>query len=155
MYPDPNKSHRNHKHGFCSDGCPVTLKRFKNEGPGNSQDLHPPPYPQPDGIFFEGEIFRPAQFIQTVNDVYQRVVLGDGNSLTSDPIPIEYQTFIRMLQARTIRLPNGQHMFRLYPGLRSEPPASSDLIAEHEGARYLRMPMITDEEPSPGETDSP
>ncbi|KAK7678884.1 hypothetical protein QCA50_018024 [Cerrena zonata] len=77
MYPGPTKSPQNHKRGFCSNGCPVTFKRFnkvKNEKPGN-QNVSPPPYPQPAGIFSEGEQFHAIRFLQTVQDVYMRLVV--------------------------------------------------------------------------------
>lgn len=147
MYPGPSKSPQNHKRGFCSDGCPVTLKRFKTET-NDPQDFHPPPYPQPEGIFSEGETFRLTRFIHAINDVYERIVLQNGSNAASG-IAIEDQMFIQMLQARTVQLPDGQNIFRLYPGLRLD-HAPSYLLVDYDGARYLRMPMIADTEVPPG-----
>ena len=144
MYPGPSKSPENHKRGFCSDGCPVTLKRFKNES-GTYEDSSPPPFPQPVGIFVEGEVFHLHRFMEVVNDVYKRIVLKAGTG-SNETTMLEDEMFVRMLQSRVVQLSDGQNIFRLYPGLRIEPPTQTDLLMERDGGRFLRLPMIADTE---------
>ncbi|KAG1814114.1 hypothetical protein EV424DRAFT_1326182 [Suillus variegatus] len=55
MYPGPENSGYNHRHGFCADGA---KKVSKNEPPS--------PWPQPPGIFSEGKRFHPCAFLETI-----------------------------------------------------------------------------------------
>lgn len=146
MYPGPNKSPQNHKRGFCSDGCPVSFDRFakvKLESTKNQPKDVPPPFPQPEGIFSIGETFNPLQFLQTLRDLYERIVVRRENSTTADA-SVEDLAFTQMLESRTIHLPDGRVGFRLFEGLRMNATAAelSELVIENDSGRFLHIQML-------------
>ena len=149
MYPGPTKSPQNHKRGYCSDGCPVSFDRFakvKKEPATQAQSTtatkdSPPQYPQPDGIFSNGDSFNCIQFLQHVKDIYERAVMREQNQAVSD-FTIEDQAFALMLESRTLQLHNETVGFRLYEGLHIDETTASKLVVELDGTRYLRMQML-------------
>lgn len=146
MYPGPNKSPQNHKCGFCSDGGPVSFDRFlkiKMEPSKTPIKDIPPPFPQPEGIFLNGESFCPLRFLETLRDIYERVVIRRENSAEAD-MSVEDLAFAQMLESRTIHLPDGRVGFRLYEGLRMDAQATvlSELVIEHDDSRFLYIQML-------------
>ena len=146
MYPGPNKSPQNHKRGYCSDGCPVSFDRFaksKGEESKTQQSSRdsPPPYPQPDGVFIDGESFSCTHFLRSVKDVYERAVMQETNQAVAD-FTVEDQAFASMLEARVSQLPDGAIVFRLYEGLRLDSAIASEMVVEIDGVRYLRVKMM-------------
>ncbi|KAG2344981.1 hypothetical protein BDR05DRAFT_881053, partial [Suillus weaverae] len=57
MYPGPKNSSLNYKKGYCADGIKQSSKAAGKELP---------PWPQPQGIFSDGQIFHPHMFLSTV-----------------------------------------------------------------------------------------
>ena len=146
MYPGPTGSPQNHKRGFCSDGCPVSFDRFgklKTESTNPRPSDTAPSFPQPEGIFSIGESFNPFRFLEVIRALFDRVVTHKDDFMASEA-SAEDLAFSQMLQSRTASLSDGIVGFRLYHGLRIDAMASevSELVVEHEGARYLRIPML-------------
>ena len=94
----------------------------------------------------DGEVFRVNRFMNVVNEVYHRVVMQTGTE-TTETVALEDEMFIQMLQSQIVQLPDGQNIFRLYSGLRTDPAGQTDLLTEHEGVPFLRLPMIADSTP--------
>ena len=146
MYPGPTGSSQNHKRGFCSDGCPVSFDRFKKikiESTNLQSNEVSPPFPQPEGIFTIGESFNPFCFLKVLRALFDRVVTHNDDFMASEA-SAEDPAFSHMLQSRTTPLPDGVTGFRLYRGLRLDAMAAeiAELVVEHEGARFLRLPML-------------
>ncbi|KAH0839708.1 hypothetical protein J3R83DRAFT_632 [Lanmaoa asiatica] len=139
MYPGPEKSATNHKRGICADGVRSKLTPELPELPH---------WPQPHGVFSDGETFHPQAFFKMVQEVYEITVLGSAVGLTV--LLVEAQAFLLMLAARLIILTDadGQPtlaLFKLYPGFKIDNSVSSDHIVQHEGAEYLRVNYLEHE----------
>jgi len=80
----------NHKRGYCSDGARQIVKR------GDRDTL--PDWPQPQGIFEKGTHFHPIEFLKTLREVYEKVVVDRASGVDD---PIEYEAFTKMLSKRT------------------------------------------------------
>ncbi|KAH9001850.1 hypothetical protein EDB86DRAFT_2801333, partial [Lactarius hatsudake] len=107
MYPGPTGSPENHKWGYCSDGV-------RSKPPDDAPPGYLPPWPQPNGIFSSdagGETFNPIPFLATLRNVYEKAVLGGGQS---DEV-VEFGAFTTMLHLRIVFRTDGAILFRLYP----------------------------------------
>ncbi|KAG2110453.1 hypothetical protein BD769DRAFT_1303856, partial [Suillus cothurnatus] len=87
MYSGPENSPLNHK-GYCADGV-------KQSSKAAGEDL--PPWPQPRGIFSDGQTFHPHVFLSTVQRVYEHVFMqGPGETDL-----LETEAFSKLLNSRT------------------------------------------------------
>ncbi|KAG2040154.1 hypothetical protein BDR03DRAFT_821963, partial [Suillus americanus] len=66
MYPGPKNSPLNHKKGYCTDGVKQSSKAASEELPA---------WPQPQGIFSEGQTFHPHVFLSMVQRVYEHIFM--------------------------------------------------------------------------------
>ena len=127
MYPGPTGSLDNHKRGYCSDG----VKQAKDG----------PIWPQPQGIFERGKIFHPTNFLKTLHEIYDAVVVKGSDGGDS---AMEYNAFLTMLQERTVFTPDGQYLFKLY-NLSILTTSPSELLVDYEGSSYVRMDCLRDD----------
>jgi hypothetical protein len=88
MYSGPENSPLNHKKGYCADGV-------KQSSKAAGKDL--PPWPQPRGIFSDGQTFHPHVFLSTVQHVYEHVFMqGPGETDL-----LETEAFSKLLNSCT------------------------------------------------------
>ncbi|KAF8173443.1 hypothetical protein BJ912DRAFT_1079230 [Pholiota molesta] len=122
----------NHKRGVCGDGV---ASKLTNDSP---------PWPQPQGIFKDGEFFDPAKFLVTLRDLYERVVdqsmPENGGARATVEYSLEDVAFSRMFESRTKTI-GGHPSFRLY-NLKFLGGSYESLVSEFEGDRYLRMDCL-------------
>lgn len=146
MYTGPKKSKNNHKRGVCPDGCPSKMKAaVKSEGQiSHDHQEALPPYPQPEGIFTHGKIFHPIRFQETLKAIYSRTVLDKEKMLETGGISMEEEAFVKMYERRSVHLPDGKVVFRLFPSLQLDPATPESAIIEFDGVRYLDIPMMRD-----------
>lgn len=111
-------------------------------------DLSPPQWPQPQGIFGMGIAFDPETFLRTVRDLFEKIADHEARNLDST-IPYEYTlediAFSHMLRSRT-EIIDGHTFFRLYDltltsGSAYE-PLISDLVVKGHPGRYLRIDCL-------------
>jgi len=122
MYPDGSE---NHKKGYCADGA----RQAKRKG---EDDI--PDWPQPQGIYVKGTQFHPIEFLKTLRDMYERVVIHGERSTN---LPLEYETFGKVLERRTTIDDDGSVLFRLYDLIM--PPSTPDsLVVLRNGHQHLR-----------------
>jgi hypothetical protein len=129
MYPGPTGSAENHKKGYCSDDVKQTMKTDTV-----------PEWPQPQGIFELGVTFNPMQFLITIRNVYENLVIENGSG---DDLAMEYDAFVKLLKSRTIVLPDGRCLFKLYD-LRMPLSTPSEILVNHNGSEYLRLDCFHD-----------
>ncbi|KAH9953272.1 hypothetical protein BC827DRAFT_1146474, partial [Russula dissimulans] len=71
----------NHKKGYCPDSaCQVKRK--------GDDDI--PDWPPPQGVYAKGTFFHPIEFLKTLWDMYERVVVCE---VRSADLPVEYEAF--------------------------------------------------------------
>lgn len=133
MYPGPTKSTTNHRRGVCADGV-------KSKPAAESPNL--PPWPQPTGIFSDGESFHAHAFLKKVQEVYGMVTTAnaDGTNL----LLVEAQAFLLMLSERTVILTDADSrpttaLFKIYAGFQVDGSVPADRIVQHDGAECLRV----------------
>ena len=80
----------NHKRGYCADGAHQIMKKCDHDTL--------PDWPQPQGIFEKGTHFHPIEFLKTLREVYEKVVVDRASGVDD---PIEYEAFTKMLSKRT------------------------------------------------------
>lgn len=141
MYPKPSGSPENHKRGYCSDGVKQTLPSLEltaqNQDPpqpNRPPTHHLPRWPQPHGIFTNGEEFNVVVFLAKVQELYQRVVVEKD----SGEFLMEHEAFAALLATRTVVQEDGGVIFKLFD-LKVSPLAPEGLIVVHEGLKYVRM----------------
>jgi len=128
MYPGGPE---NHKTGYCADGA----RQVKRKG---DDDI--PDWPQPQGVYAKGTHFYPIEFLKTLRDMYERVVVREERSAD---LPVEYEAFVKLLQRRTIIDEDGSVLFKLYDLLM--PPSTPDgLVVLHNGHQHLRLDCLRD-----------
>ncbi len=106
MYPGPTGSPKNHKWGYCSDGV-------RSKPPDNAPPGYLLPWPQPNGVFSSnagGTTFNPIPFLATLRDVYEKAVLGGGQSNEV----VDFGAFTTMLHSRIIVHTDRAVLFWLY-----------------------------------------
>ncbi|KAI0266607.1 hypothetical protein BGY98DRAFT_885848, partial [Russula aff. rugulosa BPL654] len=103
----------NHKRGYCADGARQIVKK------GDNDSL--PDWPQPQGIFEKGTHFHPIEFLKTLWEVYEKLVVDRTSGVD---VPIEYEAFMKMLSNRTTIDQDGTVLFRLFD--LTIPPSTPD-----------------------------
>ncbi|KAH9001813.1 hypothetical protein EDB86DRAFT_2827581 [Lactarius hatsudake] len=143
MYPGPTGSPENHKQGYCSDGV-------RSKPPDDAPPGYLPPWPQLNGVFsFDagGTTFNPIPFLATLRDIYEKAVLGGGQS---DEV-VEFGAFTTMLHSRIVVRADGAILFQLYPEFELGPcPEGLFLKGDKfeegrggiEGTSYLRVDCL-------------
>ncbi|KAI1782147.1 hypothetical protein LXA43DRAFT_906615 [Ganoderma leucocontextum] len=147
MYPEGKNHKDNHGRNVCSDGVRQSSEKVHFVINDVSHDLveHPPPFPQPNGIFTDGNVFHPARFMEVVRRFYDRVVIDHS---APGALAMNDYAFAALLYDRTVIVPglDGRpskvifklfHSFKLAPG---EPV----VLDEHEGEMYLRMDCLSE-----------
>ena len=96
-----------------------------------------PQWPQPPGIFENGDTFHPVVFLKTLREVYETVVIqkSDGGDNA-----MEIEAFVKMLYTRMITI-QGRCFFKVFP-LTIPLNTPSELFFEHEGTKYLRLDCL-------------
>lgn len=150
MYPGAAGSPENHKRGYCSDGAMQKLEHTtQNEDPPQAHQPSSwvlPEWPQPKGIFTDGTQFHPVEFLNTIREMYEQVVVDNvGGDLI-----LEHVAFASVLSRRTIQLQNGTVLFKLFD-LTCPPSTPEGLIIVHNDNKYLRLDCL--QEPSVGSTE--
>ncbi|KAJ7026747.1 hypothetical protein C8F04DRAFT_966119, partial [Mycena alexandri] len=127
MYPGPKKSPENHKKGYCSDG----FKQKTAEDESAS-------WPQPAGLFTAGSEFHPLQFLITIREVYETVVVKADNNVS-----MEQEAFLSMLPGRII-ISDSAVLFKLFAGftIPADDGTPENLFVELNGAKYLRIDAL-------------
>ncbi len=143
MYPGPTGSPENHKRGYCSDGV-------RSKPPDDAPPGYLLPWPQPNGVFSSdtgGTTFNPIPFLATLRDVYEKAVLGGGQS---DEV-VDFGAFTTMLHSRIVVRADGAVLFRLYSEFELGPcPEGLFVKGEeleegrggNEGTSYLRVDCL-------------
>jgi hypothetical protein len=128
MYPGGTD---NHKKGYCADGARQIVKK------GDNDSL--PDWPQPQGIFEKGTHFHPIEFLKTLREVYEKLVVDRTSGVD---VPIEYEAFMKMLSNRTTIDQDGTVLFRLFD-LTISPSTPDKLIVLHDGCKHLRLDCLS------------
>ena len=97
-----------------------------------------PDWPQPQGVFELGTKFNPSNFLATLRNVYEELVIRGH---TGNDIAMEYQAFGRLLQECLIVAADGRHLFKLF-ALELPPSTHLDLIVDHDGIRCMRVDYL-------------
>jgi hypothetical protein len=84
----------------------------------------------------KGTHFYPIEFLKTLRDMYERVVVRGERSAD---LPVEYEAFRKELQRRAITDEDGGVLFRLYDLLM--PPSNPD---NHNGHQHLYLDCLQD-----------
>lgn len=100
-----------------------------------------PDWPQPQGIFQSGTTFNPLQFLATVQEMYEKVVIEKGNG---DNLAMEYEAFSKLLQERTIVDADGHVLFKLFELEIPFSTPSELIVASH----YLCLDCLRDDRPN-------
>lgn len=120
----------------------------RNEDTVRFNDILPPQWPQPQGIFKLGNAFDPENFLRTVRDLFEKI--ADHEAHNSNPaIPYEYTlediAFSHMLRSRT-EIIDGHTFFRLYDLTLSSgsayEPLIFDMVVDGHSGRYLRIDCL-------------
>jgi hypothetical protein len=133
MHPGGRCAKGNHRRDFCSDGVKVLM-------PGDSV----PDWPQPAGIFEDGKLFHPISLLLTLREVYEVVVVQHNNG---GDLAMEYQTFLKMVQACTKVASNSSVLFKLFKEHELHGNTPAELLVEDnlEGATFLRLDCLRDD----------
>jgi len=141
MYPGPSGSAQNHKRGYCSDGVKQTLKSSpQNQDPPqtNAPATHAPPdWPQPESIFTSGTQFDPLRFLAKIREMYVKVVVEKA----SGEFLMEHEAFAALLARRTVVLPDGLILFKLFD-LECSGSTPDNLFVVREESKYLRIDCL-------------
>jgi hypothetical protein len=128
MYPGGTD---NHKKGYCADGTHQIVKKGDNDSLSD--------WPQPQGILEKGTHFHPIEFLKTLREVYEKLVVDRTSGVD---VPIEYEAFMKMLSNRTTIDQDGTVLFRLFD--LTIPPSTPDkLIVLHDGCKHLRLDCLS------------
>lgn len=124
----------NHKKIYCSDG----VKSVHRDDP-------PPPYPQPKGVFNNGDGFNPLNFLDAVHSLDGQREKEQHHEITE--VPMALVSFERMLAARKriVTAADGKRraLFKLHPYLKCSPPCP-EIMETVDGERYLRIDCMSD-----------
>ncbi|RDX39536.1 hypothetical protein OH76DRAFT_1367415, partial [Lentinus brumalis] len=143
MYPGGEGSSHNHKRGVCSDGVRSTTRKidWKIDGETVKIEEEPPQWPQPGGIFKKGNEFHVKPFINTVEEMYDRLVVrGDVDTEQT----MEYLALTSLLQSHLRYIPGTvdsppRALFKLFEGLELCDCPKEVPIVKLEGARYIHL----------------
>ncbi|PIL33226.1 hypothetical protein GSI_04676 [Ganoderma sinense ZZ0214-1] len=148
MYPE-EKNHKgaNHSRKICSDGVRQTAEKVHLTINGISRDFleQPPPFPQPNDIFTNGDVFHPARFMEFLTRFYDRVVV---NQSTPGALAMTDHTFAALLYDRTVVVPGldgrpSKYIFKLFHSFKLA-PGEAVVLDEHDGETYLRMDCLSE-----------
>jgi hypothetical protein len=132
MYPGGAAGTENHKKGYCADGARQIVKK------GDNDTL--PDWPQPQGIFEKGTHFYPIEFLKTLREVYEKLIVEHASGVD---VPIEYEAFMRMLSKRATTDQDGTVLFRLFD--LTIPSSTPDkLIVLCDGCKHLRLDCLSE-----------
>ncbi len=151
MYPGKQGTELNHRKGVCSDGAWQKARTAEKVVNGQTVKIvdESPQYPQPAGVFSNGDTFHPVAFLQEVQTLYERVVLR------TDAVTMQDLVFANMLQQRSLVIPaEGDHcsmvLFKLFPGLKVAGTFPESFLVDYDGSGYLRMDCLNDTGPAQG-----
>ena len=117
----------NHKRGYCADGARQIVKK------GDRDAL--PDWPQSQGIFEKGTHFHPIEFLKTLQEVYEKVVVDRASGFN---VPIEYEAFTKMLGKGATIDQDGTVQFRLFD-LTIPPSTPDQLIVLRDSCKHLHL----------------
>ena len=143
MYPYSSGSSLNHKPGYCSDGAPVKaiLEPVHTVETPDKTSSKVIPWPQPEGIFTTGNRFHPIPFLQSIRNLYQRLV--EENIPHSD-LDLEFQAFLMLCTRSIITDIHGNILFKI-PSTMVVDPFGANFVTEFEGYNYLRLDCLRDD----------
>lgn len=148
MYPGGSGGPGNHKKGFCSDGAmQLPKKTGQNEDPPRDDQPKshaPPAWPQPIGIFNNGNKFHPYVFLEKINEMYEKVVVDRDSGAD---FVLEHAAFASLLTRRTIQGEDGAVLFKLFD-IANEPPIPEELIVVKDNHKHLRIDCLQDSDGS-------
>ena len=145
MYPGKEGSTLNHRKGYCSDGARQKSQQVEKVMNGQTIKIvdHPPPYPQPSGIFTDGKNFFPMRLIHEVSSLYERVVVR------KETLGMQDLALASMLHQRTLMLPVSEvnprplALFKLFPSLTTG-DCPAHLLVKYEDVDYLSLDELVD-----------
>ncbi len=98
-----------------------------------------PDWPQPQGIFEKGTHFYPIEFLKTLREVYEKLVVDCASGVD---IPIDYEAFTKMLGKQATINQDGTVLFRLFD--LTIPSSTPDkLIVLRDGCKHLHLDCLT------------
>ncbi|KAI1793320.1 hypothetical protein LXA43DRAFT_971989 [Ganoderma leucocontextum] len=140
MYPGRTKAEGNHGRGICSDGAFSKERTYLKITNGISTEAteHPPPFPQPGGIFLEGRSFSAAMFVAHMESFYTRIIVERAT------LGIEDLALATMFQQRVTELPPrdgapSRTVFKLYSNLElaDQNRLNASQLVDINGDKYL------------------
>jgi hypothetical protein len=133
MYPGPPGAKENHRHGYCADG----VKQVPSH---QGEELLP--WPQPKGIFMNGQLFHPRTFLTMVPKLFEHMM---AIQLSMDTCILELEAFTKMLQERATKLDedNNTVLFKLYKGLKIDPSWPKGSLRVHDGDEWLPIDYLS------------
>lgn len=142
----------NHKKGCCSDGAMQLLKdNEQNRDPPKPEDdtstprsFAPPDWPQPQGIFTDGNKFHPYVFLEKINEMYEKVVVDREGADFS----LEHASFAALLTRRTV-IRGGAVLFKLFT-TRSVPAVPDALIVVIDNNKHIQIDSLRESESASG-----
>jgi hypothetical protein len=130
MYPGGTD---NHKRGYCADGVRQILKKGDNDAL--------PDWPQPQGIFEKGTHFYPIEFLKTLREVYEKLVVNRASGVD---VLIEYEAFMKTLGKRTTIEQDGTVLFRLFDLILPSSTPDKLIVLRDSGCKYLRLDCLSE-----------
>jgi hypothetical protein len=137
MYPGPSGSKENHRRNCCADGV-------KQQPTSPGEPL--PPWPQPHGIFTDGQYFHPRAFLHCVQKAFEFLIIRPSSTITAlppDTSLLELESFTRMLAERCTMLDDGLILFQLYKGFIIDSSWPKTHLREHEGQEWLPIDYLS------------
>ncbi|KAJ7026258.1 hypothetical protein C8F04DRAFT_1268296 [Mycena alexandri] len=132
-YPGGAGAPENHRRAFCSDGFKPTLT-----------DDTPAAWPQPLGVFSNGDEFHPFAFLTNVRELHKELVV---EAVNPRDLSLEQDAFQALLQDRMVINPmNGAVMWRMFTAF-NVPAADNvpeNLFVDYNGARHLYINSLSD-----------
>ena len=141
MYGHARSTGQNHRRGCCSDGAP-SKPAFHGEAPPPLSHLDEIakvlPWPQPDGIFTNGNRFHPLSFLAHTMSLYQNLVEADSSL---EHLSLEMQSLGLYISRR--RTPyNGSWYVRIPTDLVID-PAGASFVERIEGEYRIRINWLS------------
>ncbi len=147
MYPEGKNHQDNHSRNVCSDGVRQSSEKVHLVINGISRDSveHPPAFPQPKGVFTEGNVFHPVRFMDVVRGFYDRVVTTHS---VPGALAMNDYAFAKLLQDRTVIVPGldgrpSKALFKLFHSFKLA-PNEPVVLDDHEGEMCLRMDCLSE-----------
>lgn len=102
----------------------------------------PPEWPQPQGIFLDGNKFHPYVFLEKINEIYEKIFVDHEGADFS----LEHASFAALLTRRTVQGEDGAVLFKLFD-MRNVPAVPEALIVVKDNNKHLQIDSLRESAP--------